>query len=486
MIKADPVRLRQILENLLHNADRFTKRGHIALGAEVLPPHLHLWVEDTGPGIPIEDQERIFEPFVTAQRTDGGREGIGLGLSIARRLVALHRGSIALESQPGRGSTFHVYLPLPNLLDERQPPIPAGESVLLLISDREETPAQIDDFCRRQGIRIRWVVATENPEELLSETTPVALAWDINEANPGQLALIERLRGYPRLRRLPFVFYGRRPGEDGETSLTNFVVKPVDSKTLLDAIEALCPFSETGPVLVVEDDPDARRFLASLVQEEYPGYPVQTAADGRMAMEMMKEQAPSLVILDLMLPETDGFQVLDWMRGRRETERVPVLVLTGRPLSMEDIRRLEGHAHVTVQSKGILSGEELTAAVHRSMFGREGLPLQSSALVKRAVAFVHENYARPFSRQELAAALGVSEHHLSRIFRQELGLSPWEYLNRYRIYRAMDLLQRTNESITAIALRVGFDDSAYFSRVFRSKTGQSPSEYRASPGIRPW
>ena len=137
-------------------------------------------------------------------------------------------------------------------------------------------------------------------------------------------------------------------------------------------------------------------------------------------------------------------------------------------------------------SKGILSAEELGAALHRSLFGLEALAQQSSALVKRAVAYVHENYARPFSRQEMANALGVSEHHLSRIFRQEIGLSPWEYLNRYRIRRAMELLQRTNETITSVALNVGFEDSAYFSRVFRNKTGVSPSEFRAAPETRPW
>ncbi|HRC76665.1 MAG TPA: ATP-binding protein, partial [Kouleothrix sp.] len=115
LIQADPVRLRQVLLNLLSNASKFTASGAVELGADVLPPHLHLWVQDTGAGIPIDLQERIFEPFVTSEQSKRRQEGVGLGLSITRRLVALHGGSMSLESQPGRGSTFHVYLPLPSI-----------------------------------------------------------------------------------------------------------------------------------------------------------------------------------------------------------------------------------------------------------------------------------------------------------------------------------------------------------------------------------
>ena len=105
------MRLRQILLNLLSNARDFTASGQITLGAEVSLPHLHIWVADTGSGIPIAMQERIFEPFVTGARGGEPPEGIGLGLSITRQLIELHHGSISLESQPGQGSTFLVALP---------------------------------------------------------------------------------------------------------------------------------------------------------------------------------------------------------------------------------------------------------------------------------------------------------------------------------------------------------------------------------------
>jgi len=196
----------------------------------------------------------------------------------------------------------------------------------------------------------------------------------------------------------------------------------------------------------------------------------------------MSRETPCLVILDLVMPGMDGFEVLDWMRSNGQTRQVPVLILSARALTFEDVQRLERHALVTFQSKDVLSEEETMASVQRMLFGDDTLPLHTSGLVKRALAYLHQNYARPLSRWEIARAIGVSENYLSEIFRRELGLSPWEYLSRYRIRQAREILRRTNDSITSVALQVGFTDPAYFSRVFRKETGLSPSAYREQAG----
>jgi transcriptional regulator GlxA family with amidase domain len=145
------------------------------------------------------------------------------------------------------------------------------------------------------------------------------------------------------------------------------------------------------------------------------------------------------------------------------------------------VKRIERHARVTLHSKGVLSEEETSAALNRALFGTEALPPHTSALVKRALAYLHQNYARPLARWEIAEAVGVSEDYLSRVFSRELGLSPWDYLNRYRIQRAKELLRSTNDSIRSIAHQVGFKDQAYFSRVFRKQAGSSPNEFRGTP-----
>ena len=138
----------------------------------------------------------------------------------------------------------------------------------------------------------------------------------------------------------------------------------------------------------------------------------------------MLADPPSLVILDLMMPDMDGFAVLDQMRADERTRRVPVVILSGRQLSLSDVERLEQHAAVTLQSKGILSEDEIIASLHRSLFDTATLPPQTSALAKRAIAYLHQNYARPLARWEIAEGIGVNEDYLSRVFNRELGISP--------------------------------------------------------------
>jgi signal transduction histidine kinase/AraC-like DNA-binding protein/DNA-binding response OmpR family regulator len=491
LIQADPVRLRQILLNLLSNARKFTEKGQVVLGAEVIPPHLHIWIQDTGIGIPADWQERIFEPFVTAEhaRTESARaegtaqrpEGIGLGLSITRRLVALHRGSMTLESQPGQGSAFHIYLPLPSLDEQPATPFsPSAQPVLLLVSAQSQPAAEIAAFSDRQGLEIRQLQAGDDPDIVLKETLPVALAWDLASATPADWTTVQRLRHHPQLCQAPFILYGQEQDDRAGLALgmTNLITKPVSGASLLEAINALCLPRSVGPILIVDDDPQARALYQGMVEKGLTGYPVRVAEDGSVALAVMAEETPCLVILDLMMPQMDGFEVLDWMRRNRETRQVPVLILSGRMLTFDDIKQIERHALVTFQSKDILSEDETTATLHRMIAGTDFLPSQTSALVKRTVIYLQENYAHPLSRREIAESIGVSENHLSRIFRRELGISPWDYLNRYRIKQAKELLASTEDSITSVALQVGFNDPAYFSRVFRRQAGQSPSAFR--------
>ena len=478
LIQADPVRLRQILLNLLSNAFKFTKQGNIVLGTQVEPPHLHLWVQDTGAGIPPDMQERIFEPFVTAEHVGKRPEGIGLGLSITRRLVALHNGSMRLESQPERGSTFHVYLPLPNLADKTTPIAAPAQPVLLLISAMDQPAVEIIELSQCQGLAIQKLRASDDLEAVLSSVQPAALVWDLAGASSGDWAMVRRLRNHPRLSQSPFILYGQGESAQQSVGLTSVVVKPISAPTLLSAINALCPKEMTGPILIVDDDPAARQAHQDVITQGLPGYPVCAASDGVAALAAMEDQTPCLVLLDLMMPEMDGFDVLDQMRADSRTRAVPVVILTSKVLSLDDIKRIERHTHVVVQSKGILADDEIVATLHRSLFGADALPPQTSALVKRAVAYMHQNYARPLARWEIAEAIGVSENYLGRVFNRELGLSPWDYLNRFRVSQAKELFRRTQGSVKSVASQVGFRDQKYFSRVFHKLTGLSPNEFR--------
>ncbi|MBN2258582.1 MAG: substrate-binding domain-containing protein [Anaerolineaceae bacterium] len=477
-LRADPVRFRQILLNLLSNAQKYTRQGEITLGVEVNPPDVHFWISDTGMGIDSEHKEQIFEPFVTIDDNRQIAGGIGLGLSIPRHLVALHGGSMTLDSIPGKGSTFHIYLPLP-ALDYATPKKQLDLSpVLLLISPCDQPAPEIVDMCKRQKLEIFPYQSTDDLESVLNQTNPVAIAWDLSNAQPGDWTLVRRIRNYPHLSQVPFILYGQLA--ETQVGMTGFLTKSANTTSLHEAILAMKPSQGTGPVLIVDDDPRERQLHKKVVESGLPGYPILMAENGEMALELMAREAPSLVLLDLMMPNLSGADVLDRMRADANLRLVPVIVLSKKVLTLEDVKRIEKHTRVTLQSKGIWSEEETATALNRAIIGVDTLPAHTSAFVKQAIAHMQQNYARPISRWEIAEAVGVSEDYLSRVFNQELKLSPWDYLNRYRVLQSKYLLLNTTQSIGAIASQVGFKDQAYFSRVFHKITGMSPQAFRES------
>jgi AraC-like DNA-binding protein/CheY-like chemotaxis protein len=389
---------------------------------------------------------------------------------------------MTLDSQPGRGSTFHIYLPLP-VLEEEQIPLPAEAApFLLLISASNQPAVEVEAVGRKQGLEIRSLRNIADLEKALTGGRPMALAWDLSGAQPGDWAIVRRLRHYPGLGQTPFLLFGQAGSQASglSTGMTGFVLKSEDGQPLLAALEALCPLQAAGPVLIVDDDLQVRRAHQAIVENALPACPVRLAADGAEALEIMSAELPALVLLDLVMPGLGGAEVLDRMRLEARLRQVPVIVLSNKAMSLEDVKRLEKHYHVVFQSKGIWSEEETIAALHRALFGTDVLPPHTGALAKRAIACLHENYARPLSRWEIAEAVGVSEDYLSRVFNRELGISPWEYLNRYRVLQAKTLLGQTDTSIQTIARQVGFNDQSYFSRVFRKLTGVSPQAFRNS------
>ncbi|MBL8095412.1 MAG: response regulator, partial [Anaerolineales bacterium] len=401
IIEADPVRLRQVLYNLLSNAYKFTKTGEIVLGAEVAPPHLHLWVRDTGAGIPIDLQERIFEPFVTSLNERRRAEGVGLGLTITRRLILLHGGSITLDSQPGRGSTFHLYVPLPTLSGSAARLPAAGKPMVVAVAAVGTAPAEVIELAQRKGWSIGYARSIAELEVLLRQAQPVSIAWDLSQSAGGDWGLVERIRAYPQLAQLPFILFGGEALEAGRSGgVTNLLVKPFDRRTLLESLQAFRPSSTGSPLLIVDDDQQARKLYADVIAGSWPGQRVLEAEDGAQALRLLDELTPGLVLLDLMMPNVDGFEVLEALRARPATQRVPVVVLSGKALTLEDVSRLS-HPRVAFQAKAMLSETELAEALRRALGGEEALPQPTSAVVKRAIAHLQQQHASALTRQAI-------------------------------------------------------------------------------------
>ncbi len=481
LLHADPVRLRQILMNLLSNAFKFTESGRVILGADVQLPHIHFWVSDTGSGISPDLQETIFEPFVKAGSPGQRRSGIGLGLSITRRLVALHGGSITLESFPHKGSTFHVYIPLPGLNYASATDVsPQGaQSILLWLSSNKIPSLPIQNICQKNNLVSYWLGNLDDFDHILQEGKPVALAWDLENARPGDWSIIQKLRSYSQYCQLPLLLFQEDVAgiPSGESRLTNVLLKPAGKQMLQHVLNLLPQAKQQGEIWVIDDDPQALKYYQELIGDSLAEFKVRAIHGGREAIRLLEDETPDLVLLDLMMPEVDGFQVLEHLRKNVKTALIPVIIITGKLLSYEDVKRLDA-PKVILQTKGLLSEAESVKEIQRVLTSTSSLPQSTNMLVKQASAYIQQNYPRSFSLEELSATIGVSKSYLSRIFKIGTGISLWDYLHRFRVQKAKDLLLLTDESITEIAAAIGYEDTSYFSRVFSDIAGCSPRAFR--------
>ncbi len=282
----------------------------------------------------------------------------------------------------------------------------------------------------------------------------------------------------PHLRQLPLLLYGDDETVDMNLNvgLTNILAKPLRHETLLDIINSVIPTDATS-ILIVDDDTSTLNLYRELVNSAFPGYRILAAENGTSALQILAEEIPSLIILDLAMPGMDGFALLEHIRTNVETWRIPVMIITGKSLEYDDIRRLN-YPQVTFRDKDILTTGEFAASIDATITGKNTLSPYTSNLIKQAILYIHSNFMQEFSRGSLAAGLGVNKDYLSRIFHQELGISPWEYLTRYRVRQAQSFIRLSGESISEIAARVGYNDPAYFSRVFKQYVGCSPRAYR--------
>jgi YesN/AraC family two-component response regulator len=290
------------------------------------------------------------------------------------------------------------------------------------------------------------------------------------------------LKENPATQDVPVVFYSLpEERESGSVLELNYLAKPLGSSELAQAIERHDLTGQESQaaqtILVVEDDPQLLNLHMRMVQTQLPGSRVVPARNGREALEVMEHTRPALVLLDLMMPEVDGFKVLEAMRRREITRDVPVIVLTAQSLTETEMARLQ-QGVVAVLGKGLFSSSEVLAQVEATLARSKRLGSETQRLVRQAMAYIHRHYAEQITRSDLAHHVAVNERYLTHCFQQELKVSPMSYLNRYRVRQAKGLLEKSTRSITEVALAIGFTDLSYFGRVFRQEVGISPSAYQ--------
>ena len=484
----DRTRLWQIVLNLVNNAIKFTAQGQVSLKLESGPDSVTVAVSDTGLGIPPEEQPLIFDEFRRSERSVArGYRGLGLGLAICKRLVDMHGGTIGVRSsgEEGAGSTFYFTLPtVQTPASEVQlsaMPVLTEETVLVL-TNRVGSGQRLHEHLDERGFDVQTAFIDETPDWLsqLVVSPPGAIVVDVSATAYQGWGVLKAIKGHPKTQHLPVLFCSLSPG-GGSVLEFDYLTKPIELADLTRALDqhwlALDADQDVKTILVVDDDLDTLEMHARIVQAHSPSHRVLRAQNGLEALDVLQRERIDLVLLDLMMPELDGFGVLEAMREKETTREIPVIVLTGQVLTERDMTRLN-RGVATVLSKGLFSLDETLAHVDTALERSRKLSGEAQRLVRQAMAYIHEHYADSISRADLARHVALSDDYLTFCFRKELGVTPIAYLNRYRVSQAKNLLTDTYKSITEIALEVGFSDSGYFSRIFRREVGVSPEAYR--------
>ncbi|MCL4485390.1 MAG: ATP-binding protein [Nitrospirae bacterium] len=387
----DPRKIRQILYNLLSNAVKFTNEGgkvrmeghrHCSpTGAEfgAFPCWLEIRVSDTGIGIAPSDLDRLFQPFVQAESgLDRNYEGTGLGLSLVKRLAELHGGRVTVESILGQGSTFHVWLPW-----RERPSGPGNEKRtpdrnerMALLAESEDAPAQLlEEFLKGEGFSVLRARDWDELQEKARALCPDLMVMGIDLSGTGSWDFLEILRQDPSLSGIPLVITCFDPERRSGFSLGSVQIlqKPVEFRELRQALETLGFASSQIPpprILVADDDPRAVEILRRQLQGA--GYEVLSAYGGQDAILMARNFPPKLMLLDLMMPEVSGFDVVEALQKDPETQNLPVLIMTAKVVTQEDRRRLNGHILKIMDKAGFDPGRFLGEVRRALVLTREG------------------------------------------------------------------------------------------------------------------
>jgi signal transduction histidine kinase/DNA-binding LacI/PurR family transcriptional regulator/DNA-binding response OmpR family regulator len=484
LVWGDRTRLRQVIINLLSNAVKFTEHGYVSLGVRWDTRDIHVEISDTGMGIPYDEQAVIFDEFRRSERSvSRGYGGMGLGLAITRRLIELHGGQIGVRStgEDDTGSTFFFNLPVMANPQKNVDLRCNRRNTVLLLIESESDRGQLQQHLLQKGFDVE-VMDVSHQNDWLSQVIaqpPGALVLDSQPATERGWELMQLIKKNPDTRDIPVVFYSLSISRaKGAFLELDYLTKPIGRAELSQALEHLGikGKNEDQTILVVDDDPKVLDMHVRILESQ-THCRILKANGGKNALEIIQKENLSLVLLDLMMPEVDGFEVLREMRNHEASRSIPVIVLSAQILTTQDMTRLqEGVA--AVLGKGLFSAEEVLSQVEAALRHSKRLGNQTSCSVRDAMAYIHEHYAEPITRAMLASHVAITERYLTYCFRQELGITPMVYLNRYRVKQAKMLLEQRKRSITEVAMDVGFSDSSYFNRVFRQEVGCTPGAYQ--------
>lgn len=384
-MRADITKVRQALFNLLSNASKFTEKGIITLRvartANAKPSTLKFEVSDTGIGMTREQLAKLFQAFTQADSSTSRKYGgTGLGLVISRRFCHLMGGDITVKSEHGKGSTFTITLP-DEVKEPSAQPIPAipspaphsapatPHSTVLVIDD---DPAVHDLMRRSLGKDGYWVEVAADGQtgiNLAKQHKPAVITLDVMMPHLDGWSVLTALKGDPATAEIPVIMLTIIDDKQMGFALgaADYFTKPIDFHRLHQVLEKYRKPANHQAVLVVEDNPETREMLRRILEKD--GWQVAEAENGRAGLAKLNGTTPALILLDLMMPEMDGFEFMEVLRQRGNGKTVPVIVITAKDLTPEDRRRLNGGVERIIQ-KSASSHDEVLGIVRALLAGK--------------------------------------------------------------------------------------------------------------------
>jgi len=375
-VRADQTRVRQVMINFLSNAAKFTEEGNIVIEISLVTApktqkaEVMCTVTDSGPGIAPQDQGKLFLPFSQVDDSPTRKTGgTGLGLSICRSLIEMHGGRIGLlRSEVGVGSTFFFTLPAnvpPPVIEPSEPNL--SSNTILAIDDDPRVINLYERYLKPHGFQIMPLTDPKQAVKRVKEVRPFAITLDIMMPEKDGWQVMQDLKHDPETRDLPIIICSILENQEKGFSMgaADYLVKPFLQEDLVNSINRLNQDGQITRVLVVDDAPEDLRLVQKMI-EENQHYQLTLAQGGKTGWELIKSERPDAIILDLFMPDMNGFSILENLRADPTLRNIPVIILTGADLTPEQHKQLTDFGQGLL-AKGYLREKELLVVLEEAL-----------------------------------------------------------------------------------------------------------------------
>jgi len=378
MIESDESRIHQILQNLIGNAVKFTEKGEVTVSVNFDIEKINIEIIDSGIGISKKDLPHIFEEFRQVDGSSSRRyEGTGLGLAIVYKAAKMLGGNISVRSEPGLGSTFTLNLPIKwrggkalsdPVVFKKSNAESLTKKTVLAVDDEPDILVMISDYLS-DDYNVITTISGKEAIKLARIHQPFAITLDVIMPDMDGWEVLQQLRQNPETKDIPVIIVS--VSADKLTGIAlgaiGYVSKPINKNQLIAEIkrvDGISPYS----ILITDDNEIDRNDMARTVKQE--GMEAILAENGKICLDIIKKSIPDVLVLDLMMPEMDGFTVLNTIRNNSKTRNLPVIVVTAKDLTSENKQKLSGNVS-SIIAKSDTTSTELLKKIKNSLYGIE-------------------------------------------------------------------------------------------------------------------